>query len=189
MNLYPRRSVIAALALTALAACTARVPEQAISWTPQSPAERQLTARWFATANEDRVIRAAEDVLRSAGYRMLDDGDADLGLLVGARETDATAWENARVFGKLAAIFILSFGGATGNPEVQKSQELRAAVLVRGERRQRTHVQAVFQRVVWSSHRAGEATILMEPEVYRAFFSELSSRLTLEAHPHRVLRR
>ena len=27
------------------------------------------------------------------------------------------------------AIFILSFGGATGNPEVQKSQELRVAVL------------------------------------------------------------
>ena len=78
---------------------------------------------------------------------------------------------------------ILSFGSATGNPEVQKSQELRAAVLVRGERRQRTHVQAIFQRMVWSSHRAGEATILMEPEVYRAFFSELSSRLTLEAHP------
>ena len=56
-------------------------------------------------------------------------------------------------------------------------------MLVRGDRRQRTDVEVVFQRVVWSTHRAGEATILMEPEVYRAFFSELSNRLTLEAHP------
>ncbi len=40
---------------------------------------------------------------------MLDDGEADLGLLVAARNTDATAWEEARDFGKVTAILILSF--------------------------------------------------------------------------------
>ena len=182
MNLFLTRSVIAALAVATLAGCTTRIPDQALSWTPQSQAEHQLTTRWFATANEERVIRAAEDVLRSAGYRILDDGDKDLGLLVAARETDATAWEEARDFGKVLAILILSFGGATGNPEVQKSQELRVAVLMRPDRRQRTHVHAVFQRLVWSSHYEGRATILPEPDIYRAFFTELSDRLSLEAH-------
>ena len=182
MNLFLRRSVIAAMAVATLAGCTTRVPEQALSWTPQSEAEHQLTTRWFATANEDRVMRAAEDVLRSAGYRMLDDGEADLGLLVAARDTDATAWEEARDFGKVMAIFILSFGGATGNPEVQKSQELRVAVLMRPNRGQRTHVHAEFQRLVWNSHYEGRVTVLTEPDIYRAFFAELSDRLSLEAH-------
>ncbi len=181
MNLFLRCSVIAALALVSLAACTTRVPEQALSWTSQSQAERQLTTRWFATASEDRVIRAAEDVLRSAGYRILDDGEEDLGLLVAARDTDATAWEEARDFGKVMAILVLSFGGATGNPEVQKSQEIRVTVLEHLDHRQRTHVHAVFQRLVWSSHHEGRATFLTEPDIYRAFFSELSDRLSLEA--------
>ena len=84
---------MAAAVMTAVAACETRVPEHAFSWAPQTPAEQQLTTRWFETRNEDQVVRAAADVLRSAGYEILDTSEDQLGLLVATRETDETIGE------------------------------------------------------------------------------------------------
>lgn len=182
MNSFWKRVAVAAVVLTTVAACVTRVPEQALSWSSQTPAERQLTTRWFETGNEGQVVRAATDVLRSAGYRILKESEEELGLLVAAKETDPTFWEKSRDYGKVMAILLLTFGGASGNPVVQKSQEVRVSVLVRSDLQQTTYLQAIFQRLVWDSHYRGQVTILSEPELYRMFFGKVSNVLSLKAH-------
>ena len=170
---------MAAVVLTTVAACETRVPEQAFSWTPRTPAERQLTTRWFETRNEDQVVRAAADVLRSTGYEILDTSEEKLGLLVVTKETDETIGEVLQDFGEFVVVATLTLGNA--GPAIQKSQEIRVALLVRSGQGQRTYVQAIFQRLVWNSDDEGRTRILDEPTPYLSFFSKLSSALSLEA--------
>ena len=170
---------MAAVVLTTVAACETRVPEQAFSWTPRTPAERQLTTRWFETRNEDQVVRAAADVLRSTGYEILDTSEEKLGLLVATKETDETIGEVLQDFGEFVVVATLTLGNA--GPAIQKSQEIRVALLVRSGQGQRTYVQAIFQRLVWNSDDEGRTRILDEPTPYLSFFSKLSSALSLEA--------
>ena len=179
MSSFWRRVAVAAAVMTAVAACETRVPEQAFSWAPQTPAEQQLTTRWFETRNEDQVVRAAADVLRSAGYEILDTSEEQLGLLVATRETDETIGEVLQDFGEFVVVATLTLGKA--GPAIQKSQEIRVAVLVHGDQRQRTYVQAIFQRLVWNSDDEGRTRILDEHAPYLSFFSKLSSALSLEA--------
>ena len=54
-------------------------------------------------------------------------------------------------------------------------------MLVHGDQRQRTYVQAIFQRLVWNSDDEGRTRILDEHAPYLSFFSKLSSALSLEA--------
>ena len=170
---------MAAVVLTTVAACETRVPEQAFSWTPRTPAELQLTTRWFETRNEDQVVRAAADVLRSTGYEILDTSEEKLGLLVATKETDETIGEVLQDFGEFVVVATLTLGNA--GPAIQKSQEIRVALLVRSGQGQRTYVQAIFQRLVWNSDDEGRTRILDEPTPYLSFFSKLSSALSLEA--------
>ena len=172
MSSFWRRAVVAAVVLTTVAACETRVPEQAFSWTPRTPAERQLTTRWFETRNEDQVVRAAADVLRSTGYEILDTSEEKLGLLVATKETDETIGEVLQDFGEFVVVATLTLGNA--GPAIQKSQEISIALLVRSGQGQRTYVQAIFQRLVWNSDDEGRTRILDEPTPYLSFFSKLS---------------
>ena len=173
--------IMAATALLLAAGCETRVPDQALSWAPPTAAQLQLSERWFETGDERRVVKAAETVLRSAGYGMLGASDRDLGLLIAAKETDIAAWEVARDVGKITAVLVLTLGKGGDLIAIQKSQELGVSVVTRSDRQRKTHVRVTFQRLVWNSDREGQSQILDEPDIHRLFFSKLADALSLEA--------
>ncbi len=107
----------------ALAGCNAKVPKDAMAFSPQTLQDRQLQSRRFDSGDELSLIAACGGVLQDLGYAM-EESDAALGFMLGSKTREATDG------GQIAmALLVAALGG--GNVPVDNHQIIRASIVTR----------------------------------------------------------
>ena len=163
--------------LAVLGGCQAPMPEDALELPPQSLQDRRLQTRQFDGIAEPELLAACAGVLQDLGF-ILDDSDADLGLLVASKERDALDAGQTGLATLLDLFFDIEI-------DVDKEQRIRASLTttpVTGSPDSH-RVRVTFQRTVWNTNNeVSRREALNDPQLYQQFFERLSKSVFLEAH-------
>lgn len=177
-----RKTTLAVLLAGVLAACGERIPQDALSLSPESLQRRQLQTRVFDTADEAHILAASAGVLQDLGFT-IDESETDLGVIVGSKRRDAR--EIGQVVAATALQILGIFAGSAERVAVDDEQVIRASLVTMpaGEASQRMAVRITFQRVVWDNYGdVSRREAIDDPLIYQQFFDNLSRSAFLEAH-------
>lgn len=174
----PRKTVVP-LTLVLISAiiiigCTTQIPQEALTLSPESIANRQLQTRLFDTRDEKKILTASAQLLQDLGYT-LNESETACGVIVCSRERDIT--DAGEVVGSIA--FAMLFGVYL---PVNQSQKVIASLVTRplGDR---IAVRITFQQIIWDTdNNLRKNEQINDPEVYQEFFEKLSKSIFLTAH-------
>jgi hypothetical protein len=158
-----------------LTSCIETIPPEALIFSKDTLANRQLQTRKFDTKSEKELLTAASGVLQDLGFN-LDESAPGVGVLVGSKNRDAT--DSGQV---VAAIALAVLFGS--NMPIDKEQKIRASLITRPSEVGKGHLLRVtFQRIVWNTQGAvSKIEPINEPLIYQEFFEKLSKSVFLEA--------
>ena len=158
-----------------LTSCIETIPPEALIFSKDTLANRQLQTRKFDTKSEKELLTAASGVLQDLGFN-LDESTPAVGVLVGSKNRDAT--DSGQV---VAAIALAVLFGA--NMAIDKEQKIRASLITRPSETGKGHLLRVtFQRIVWNTQGVvSKIEPISEPLIYQEFFEKLSKSVFLEA--------
>lgn len=162
------------MTILCLAGCTSTLAREALTLQPQALEQRRLQTRRFETAEEERLLSAALDVLQDLGFEV-DEATPKLGLIVVSKNRDADS------AGEIVGSVIL---GTLSDSEVTYNveQKIRASVVTRPIRGGKMYLRVTFQRTVWNNR--GEISLtesIEDPAIYQEFFTKLSKAVFLQA--------
>jgi hypothetical protein len=149
--------------------------EDVLKLTPDSMALRQMQTRVYETKDTKKILDACVGLLQDNGFTVNEISPA-LGTLLGTKAREAI--EAGQVAAKIAVAII--FGVI---PTTDVAQEMAASIVVSDadSNDKASKVRVNFSRVVWNDNNAvSKAERLEEPEMYQAFFEQLSKSLFLE---------
>ena len=158
-----------------LTSCIETIPPEALIFSKDTLANRQLQTRKFDTKSEKELLTAASGVLQDLGFN-LDESAPGVGVLVGSKNRDAT--DSGQV---VAAIALAVLFGS--NMPIDKEQKIRASLITRPSETGKGHLLRVtFQRIVWNTQGVvSKIEPINEPLIYQEFFEKLSKSVFLEA--------
>jgi hypothetical protein len=149
--------------------------EDVLKLTPESMALRQMQTRVYETKDIKKILDACVGLLQDNGFNV-DEISPALGTVLGTKEREAI--EAGQVAAKIVVAVI--FGVV---PATDVAQKMAASVVVSeaDSNDNASKVRVNFSRVVWNDNNAvSKAERLEEPEMYQAFFEQLSKSLFLE---------
>jgi len=152
------------------------IPKDALTWSPETLAQRQIQTKKYQTTDEVRILTACAGLLQDMGFN-IDESETKLGLISSSKMRSA---ENAAQI--TAAILVALMGG--GAMPVDKEQKMRACIVTRpvGDRGEYVAVRVTFQRIVWNTQgQVTKSESLTNPKIYQEFFDKLSKAIFLEA--------
>jgi hypothetical protein len=177
-----RKSFLLAIALAILSGCALeQIPKEALEFSEDSAARRNMQTRRFETKDEARLLSASAVVLKELGCA-IDYKSAELGLVAGSKQ--GSAYNVGEIAASVVLAVVTQVVGLPGSMAISKDQSLRASIVTRPEENAGgSAVRVKFQRVVWDSDgRVSRSELLEDPEAYRDFFARLSKAAGLEAH-------
>ena len=123
------RSAILTVALCAImAGCSAKIPAEALQWTPETMALRQLQTRRFDTNEESKLLSASAAVLQDLGFT-LEESESGVGLIVASKNRGAR--ETGQIVGAIALSVLASVGGSPVMFPWDEKQEIRVSLVTR----------------------------------------------------------
>ena len=158
-----------------LQGCAMTIPKDALIFTPETLAERQIQTRRYETNDESEILSACAAHLQDLGF-ILNESETKLGVIVTSKERSAVDAGQVVLMVAVAAL-----GG--GKMSIDKVQKFRACVVTRPVGENSIIVRVTFQRIVWNTNNmVTKREALMDPIQYQEFFSKLSKSIFLEAH-------
>jgi len=145
---------------------------------------RSLQCRGYDTKDEKKILSAGASALQDLGFT-LDDSETKLGLVVAAKDADAT--DKAQVALAATSIVLNALAGKVSTQEygeLDDVQKVRASLVTQpGQAKNNTVVRVTFQRVVLNKNKQiSKMETLQDPKLYQAFFERLSKSIFLEEH-------
>jgi hypothetical protein len=155
-------------------ACQGGIPKEALMFTPESLADRQLQTRIFQTDNENKLLEASAAVLQDLGFT-IDESEVKCGVIVCSRDRNVTELYDVGI-SILASIFLIDYDYAT-------KQKVLASLVTKPLDDKRIAVRITFQHLVWDTKKdLIKNERINAPEIYQQFFSKLSKSVFLTAH-------
>jgi hypothetical protein len=194
-----KRIVACIVILGLLAGCASQIPPEALQFSPDTLANRQLQSRKYDAKNEKELITASNNVLQDMGFN-LDESNMDLGVLVASKNRDAT--DGGQIAGAvlMAVLFradasydktqkirasLVTKPAATNNPikvdvTTNSGKQVKFDQPVPAEKGY--VVRITFQRLVWNQKGVQtKVEGINDPEIYQEFFDKLSKSIFLQA--------
>ncbi len=166
--------IIFSLLSAVLFACQKGVPREALMFTPESLADRQLQTRVFETSNESKLLEASAAVLQDLGFT-IDESEVKCGVIVCSKDRNVTEFYNIGL-SVIASLFFIDYEYAT-------RQKVVASLVTRPLEQNRIAVRITFQHLVWDTEKdLIKNERVNEPEIYQQFFSKLSKSVFLAGH-------
>jgi len=174
-NLFRKPIIFLSIFSLLLTSCIETIPPEALIFSKDTLANRQLQTRKFDTKSEKELLTAASGVLQDLGFN-LDESAPGVGVLVGSKNRDAT--DSGQV---VAAVALAVLFGS--NMPIDKEQKIRASLITRPSETGKGHLLRVtFQRIVWNTQGVvSKIEPINEPLIYQEFFEKLSKSVFLEA--------
>ena len=175
MTFKKNNVIITFIILTSLVllACQKGVPREALMFTPESLADRQLQTRVFETDNEGKLLEASAGVLQDLGFT-IDESEVRCGVIVCSKDRDVTEIYNVGL-SIIASIFFIDYEYAT-------RQKVLASLVTRPLGEKKIAVRITFQHLVWDTQKdLIKNERINDPHIYQNFFSKLSKSVFLTA--------
>jgi hypothetical protein len=153
----------------------ATVPKDALTWGPETMAQRQMQTRKFATNDEKKILSACAGLLQDMGFN-IDESETKLGVITASKTRDARTVGDFFTSALLTSILLVPI-----YPD--DKQTMRASVVTRlfGEQGENMTVRVTFQRIVWDLNgRITRQERVGDAEMYKEFFDKLSKAIFLE---------
>lgn len=167
-------SLVFILASLTLLACQKGIPREALMFTPESLADRQLQTRVFETDNEGKLLEASAAVLQDLGFT-IDESEVKCGVIVCSKDRNVTEFYDVGL-SIIASLFFIDYEYAT-------RQKVLASLVTRPLEEDRIAVRITFQHLVWDTKKELiKNERINEPEIYQEFFSKLSKSVFLTVH-------
>lgn len=155
-------------------ACQKSVPREALMFTPESLADRQLQTRIFETNHEGKLLEASAAVLQDLGFT-IDESEVKCGVIVCSKDRNVTEFYDVGL-SIIASLFFIDY-------EYAVRQKVLASLVTRPLEEDRIAVRITFQHLVWDTKKELiKNERVNEPEIYQEFFSKLSKSVFLTAH-------
>lgn len=175
---------VALFVLILLQGCQSGPPKDVFKVSENAMKMRSIQCRGYDTKDEKKMLAASASALQDMGFT-LEDSETKLGLVVAAKDADAT--DKAQV---ALATTSMVLGALTGNistrqyGELDDIQKVRASVVtIPGQAQKNTMVRITFQRVVFNKNKQiSRMETLQDPKLYQGFFERLSKSVFLEEH-------
>ncbi|MGD9056233.1 MAG: hypothetical protein PVG40_06875 [Desulfobacterales bacterium] len=162
------------LIILMLFACYKGVPREALMFTPESLADRQLQTRVFETDNEGKLLEASAAVLQDLGFT-IDESEVKCGVIVCSKDRNVTEFYDVGL-SIIASLFFIDYEYAT-------RQKVLASLVTRPLEEDRIAVRITFQHLVWDTKKELiKNERVNEAKIYQEFFSKLSKSVFLTAH-------
>ena len=142
-------------------------------------AQRQIEQRTYNTDNEALILRSAVEVLQDMGYTFRE-SNSRFGVLTGTAIRPA---DNATA--KAAAAMLITFLGALGGsqqPVYYEYQQTIEATVVTKKTREGMQVRTTFARRIFLTNGSSYVQRIIDPEIYRGFFSRLDQSVFLTSN-------
>mgnify|MGYP000099037094 CR=1 FL=1 len=166
-------AVILILMILLQFACQKGVPREALMFTPESLADRQLQTRVFETDNEGKLLEASAGVLQDLGFT-IDESEVRCGVIVCSKDRDVTEIFDVGL-SIIASIFFIDYEYAT-------RQKVLASLVTRPLGGKKIAVRITFQHLVWDTQKdLIKNERINDPHIYQKFFSKLSKSVFLTA--------
>ncbi|MBW2433219.1 MAG: hypothetical protein JRF36_06430 [Deltaproteobacteria bacterium] len=166
-------AVILILMILLQFACQKGVPREALMFTPESLADRQLQTRVFETDNEGKLLEASAGVLQDLGFT-IDESEVRCGVIVCSKDRDVTEIYDVGL-SIIASIFFVDYEYAT-------RQKVLASLVTRPLGEKKIAVRITFQHLVWDTQKdLIKNERINDPYIYQKFFSKLSKSVFLTA--------
>lgn len=166
--------LIFSLLSAVLFACHKGVPREALMFTPESLADRQLQTRVFETDNEGKLLEASAAVLQDLGFT-IDESEVKCGVIVCSKDRNVTEFYDVGL-SIIASLFFIDYEYAT-------RQKVLASLVTRPLEEDRIAVRITFQHLVWDTKKELiKNERVNEAKIYQEFFSKLSKSVFLTAH-------
>jgi hypothetical protein len=167
-------AVILILMILLQFACQKGVPREALMFTPESLADRQLQTRVFETDNEGKLLEASAAVLQDLGFT-IDESEVKCGVIVCSKDRNVTEFYDVGL-SIIASLFFIDYEYAT-------RQKVLASLVTRPLEEDRIAVRITFQHLVWDTKKELiKNERVNEAKIYQEFFSKLSKSVFLTAH-------
>lgn len=142
-----------------------------------------MQTRRFGTKDEEKLQRAAAQVLRDLGFQ-IDDSETKLGVIVASKSRDAR--ETGQIVG--AVVVAIVFGVAM---PTDKNQKIRASLVTKQvDNGADTIVRITLQRTVWNTrNEISKNEGINDPRIYQEFFEKLSQSVFLTAQEILIMQR
>jgi hypothetical protein len=170
------------LLLVFLSACTETVPKEALQFTPETLAQRQLQTRRFETKEDKTLLSSGAAVLQDLGFT-IERGATDLGFIAATK--DLSAVEPAQVAGAVLLFLATAVVGAPVIMPVDRKQKVRVSLTTKRSDLNENDmiVRISFQRIVWNTNeKVTKTELLTDGKLYQEFFEKLSKAVFLDAH-------
>ena len=177
-----RKGYLCCLLLLGISACVQQVPKEALQFTPETLAQRQLQTRRFETKDEKTILSSGAAVLQDLGFT-IEASATGLGVIVAAK--DLSAVEPGQVAGSILIALVTAVGGAPVLIPWDRNQKVRVSLTTRvsGTNDDNMLVRVTFQRIVWNTQdKITKLELLTDPKFYQEFFEKLSKAVFLDAH-------
>ena len=162
------------LVVFTILACQRGIPREALMFTPESLADRQLQTRIFDTYNEAKLLEASAAVLQDLGFT-IDESEVKCGVIVCSKDRNVTEFYDVGL-SIIASLFFIDY-------EYAVKQKVLASLVTRPMAENRIAVRITFQHLVWDTQKElVKNERINEPEIYQKFFSKLSKSVFLIAH-------
>lgn len=167
-----------------LQGCQAGPPKDVFKTPENAMKMRSLQCRAYDTKDEKKILSASASALQDMGFT-LEDSETKLGLLVAAKDADAT--DKAQVALATAGMVLGALSGNISTKqygELDDIQKVRASVVTQpGHSKKETIVRITFQRVVIAKNKQiTKMQTLQDPLLYQGFYERLSKSVFLEEH-------
>jgi hypothetical protein len=138
---------------------------------------RVVQTRLFYTGNETELLTSGVSVLQDLGFH-IDETEADLGMVRGSKETDAT--DNAQIAFAIAAVLI------TGQQVAVDANQVISVSFITFPSKTTTgnyYARIIFQQLITNTdNMTSKAIVIVDDEIYQDFFTKLSKAVFLEAN-------
>jgi len=162
------------LVFFAILGCQKGIPREALMFTPESLADRQLQTRVFETNNENKLLEASAALLQDLGFT-IDESEVKCGVIVCSKDRNVTEFYDVGL-SIVASLFFIDY-------EYAARQKVMASLVTRPLVKNRIAVRISFQHLVWDTKKdLIKNERINEPEIYQEFFSKLSKSVFLTAH-------
>ena len=160
--------------ILSLFGCQKGVPRDALMFTPESLADRQLQTRVFETDNEGKLLEASAGVLQDLGFT-IEESEVNCGVIVCSKDQDVTELYDVGL-SIIASLFFIDYEYAT-------RQKVLVSLVTRPLEAKKIAVRITFQHLVWDTQKELiKNERINETEIYQEFFSKLSKSVFLTAH-------
>ena len=162
------------LIILMLLACHKGVPREALMFTPESLADRQLQTRVFETDNEGKLLEASAAVLQDLGFT-IEESEVKCGVIVCSKDRNVTEFYDVGL-SIIASLFFIDY-------EYANRQKVLASLVTRPLEEDRIAVRITFQHLVWDTKKELiKNERVNAAKIYQEFFSKLSKSVFLTAH-------